>query len=64
MRTQAERILTPVVLLLLVLALTMLGIQYHNTKKIKYDSFKRGCMVQGGSLQLCNVMSTEYVRSK
>jgi hypothetical protein len=64
MRTKIENSLTSIVLLLLILALTLLGIQATNTKKIKYDSFKRGCMVQGGSLQLCNVMATEYVRSK
>jgi hypothetical protein len=64
MRTKIENLLTPIVLLLLILSLVFSGIQYHNTKKIKYESFKRGCMVEGGSLQLCNVMATEYIKIK
>jgi hypothetical protein len=64
MRTKIEKLLTPLVLLIFVLSLVLAGIQYQNTKKVKYNSFKRGCMTQGGSLQLCNVMATEYMKAK
>ena len=33
--------------------------KYHEAEM--YKSFKRGCLVNGGSKELCNVESTEYV---
>lgn len=36
----------------------------HTTyKQAMLDSFKRGCMTEGGSYVLCNVMADEYVKS-
>jgi hypothetical protein len=39
-------------------------VDYKVKKETAYTSFKRGCMMQGGSLQLCNVAATEYVKIK
>jgi hypothetical protein len=52
------------IIIALLLIVLFTGLYTNKLEEVSYASFKRGCMMQGGSLQLCNVAATEYVKIK